>query len=71
MPDWRNQGIGTAMLLKLIEIARQLNHKAVFLSAQVGAIDFYSKQGFNIDSDTYMDAGIPHRDMILNLTEQV
>jgi len=68
IPEWRTQGIGTAMLLKLINIAKQHNLEAVFLSAQLEAIDFYKKQGFNVKSDTYMDAGIPHKDMGLNLT---
>ena len=69
MPKWRNQGVGTAMLLKLIKIAHQHDLKKVFLSSQVTAIDFYTKQGFNITSDTYLDAGIPHKDMQLNLME--
>ena len=64
---YRNQGIGSQMLLKLIEIARQNGLDKVFLSAQVEAIDFYQKYGFTINSETYMDAGIPHKDMSMNL----
>lgn len=67
MPEHRYKGIGSQMLLKLIDIAKQLGLGRVFLSAQVEAIDFYRKYGFTVDSETYMDAGIPHKDMSLNL----
>ena len=67
MPEYRYKGIGSQMLLKLIDIAKQLGLDRVFLSAQVEAIDFYRKYGFTVDSETYMDAGIPHKDMSLNL----
>lgn len=67
LKGWRKQGIGKKMLSMLSDIAREKGLSRVFLSAQVDAIDFYQKQGFNIISDTYMDAGIPHKDMILNL----
>jgi len=56
------------MLLKLIDIAKDSGLVKVFLSAQVEAIDFYRKYGFTVDSETYMDAGIPHKDMSLNLS---
>ena len=68
MADYRHQGLGSQMLLKLIEIAKQNGLSRVFLSAQVEAIDFYQKYGFTVDSETYMDAGIPHKDMSLNLS---
>ena len=67
LPSYRNQGVGSKMLLKLINIAKGNNLPAALLSAQVEAIDFYLKHGFTINSETYMDAGIPHKDMILKL----
>ena len=69
MPTYRNQGIGSQMLHKLIEIAKHNGLGKVFLSAQVEAIDFYQKYGFTVDSEAYMDAGIPHKDMSLNLLD--
>jgi predicted GNAT family N-acyltransferase len=69
MTAYRNQGIGSQMLIRLIKIARQNGLDKVFLSAQVEAIDFYLKHSFTVNSETYMDAGIPHKDMILNLRE--
>ena len=39
--------------------------KKVKLSSQTYAIQFYEKLGFQVCSDEYMDAGIPHKDMRL------
>lgn len=69
MPAYRRKGIASQMLLTLLDIARQKGLSRVFLSAQVQAIDFYQKHGFTVSSDSYMDAGIPHKDMYLNLYE--
>jgi predicted GNAT family N-acyltransferase len=68
MPEFRRQGIGSAMLATLTKIAEEKGLSAVFLAAQVEAIDFYQKHGFTVNSEIYMDAGIPHRDMRWNLT---
>ena len=67
LPEWRHQGIGSLLLLHLIDKARQDGHTQVVLSAQVAAIPFYERLGFIVTSDTYEDAGIPHRDMQLRL----
>ncbi len=37
------------------------------LGAQVHAIGFYEKLGFEAVGPVYMDAGIPHRDMVMAL----
>jgi predicted GNAT family N-acyltransferase len=66
LPEWRGKGVGSAMLQALLEIAREQDMAEVSLSAQVTAIPFYEKAGFTVCSEIYQDAGIPHRDMILN-----
>ncbi len=38
------------------------------LEAQVHAIPFYEKLGYEIRSEVFMDAGIPHRLMVKNLS---
>ena len=63
LAEWRNRGIGTAILDALMNYAVKQNIKEVILHAQVSAIPFYSKLGFEICSDEFMDAGIPHRTM--------
>lgn len=67
LPAWRHQGIGRAMLATLLDIARQQALPQVYLNAQVSAIGFYTGAGFRVDSGTFMDAGIPHKRMLLEL----
>lgn len=63
LKHWRNLGVGRAMLTAIIKYAKQQNIPRTFLNAQSSAITFYEKQGFNIISDEFLDAGIPHKTM--------
>jgi predicted GNAT family N-acyltransferase len=63
LAEHRNLGIGSTMLMQLMEIARERGLCEVWLDAQVQAIPFYEKLGFNAEGETFMDAGIPHRRM--------
>lgn len=69
LPQWRGQGIGTAVLQALLRLARIRGIRDLMLSAQVQAIPFYLRAGFQVCSPVYMDAGIPHQDMRLRLTD--
>jgi len=69
LKSWRGQGVGNALLQTLIEIARQQALEQVYLYAQTSAIGFYQRHHFHITSDEFMDAGIPHHEMTLNLRE--
>ena len=67
LKEYRNTGIGTAILKELIKSAHN-NHQGkhltkVYLHAQTTAIPFYEKQGFISCSDEFMDANIPHKTM--------
>ena len=68
LPAWRGRGVGRAMLEKLIASAREQGLAQVSLSAQTHAIPFYATSGFSVCSEIYDDAGIPHRDMVLELS---
>lgn len=63
LPPWRNRGVGAAMLLRLLESARALGYGEVQLHAQVGAIDFYLRHGFQAYGDRFEEAGIQHQSM--------
>lgn len=60
---WRGQGIGGAMLERLIGLARQAGLKSVFLNAQCAAEAFYRRHGFRPEGDVFEEAGIAHRRM--------
>jgi predicted GNAT family N-acyltransferase len=65
LEQWRHRGIGTMILNRLIEKAKERGHKAVLLSAQVHAVDFYRRHGFQPLGEIYEEADIPHRAMRL------
>jgi predicted GNAT family N-acyltransferase len=60
---WRNTGIGSAMLQKLLSLAKERGLSKVFLHAQTSAIGFYQDHNFRASGEEFMDAGIPHRYM--------
>lgn len=64
LKEYRGQGIGSALLAALLEYARQEHYAGVYLHAQLTAIPFYEKHGFMVNGEQFMDAGIPHRNMI-------
>lgn len=64
--EWRGRGVGGAMLEFLIACAWRQGHAAVHLNAQRHALGFYSRRGFVAHGDEFMDAGIPHRRMMLS-----
>jgi len=67
LPQWRGCGVGGAMLQLLIGIARERSHTIVKLHAQTHAIRFYARHGFSAVGEEFMEAGIPHREMVLQL----
>ena len=66
LKEYRGQGIGGALIEKAMTIAKLNQLSAIYISAQCHAIDFYKKFGFEVTSDIYLDAEIPHRDMTLD-----
>ena len=66
LKEYRGQGIGSALIEKAMTTAKLNQLSAIYISAQCHAIDFYKKFGFEVTSDIYLDAEIPHRDMTLN-----
>jgi predicted GNAT family N-acyltransferase len=61
--EWRGRGVGEALLLALIEQARELGLPEVSLHAQVDAIGFYEKFGFEPYGERFEEAGIQHQSM--------
>ncbi len=67
LKEYRQQGIGRDILFTLIKHAKKNHLKKVYLHAQISALPFYQKQNFITCSETFMDAGIPHKTMEKNL----
>ena len=63
----RGRGIGTQILLRLLDEARRLGIREPYLHAQVQAVPFYEKLGFACGGDEFDEAGIPHVRMSLVL----
>jgi predicted GNAT family N-acyltransferase len=66
----RKKGIGKALLEQAINYARHKNLYEVFLHAQTHALTFYQKAGFITYGSEFIDAGITHRSMRLQLSDQ-
>jgi predicted GNAT family N-acyltransferase len=67
LKEWRGRGVGEALLRALVEQARELGLPEVSLHAQVDAIGFYEKFGFEAYGERFEEAGIQHQSMRLAL----
>ena len=67
LKSYRGKGVGSTVLKALIDFSKTLKMKSVYLHAQITAVPFYDKHGFKISSEEFMDAGIPHKSMTLDL----
>ena len=63
----RGQGIGAQVLSALLDESKRLGYRDLVLHAQTHALDFYVKQGFQIEGDEFLEAGMSHRRMTLTL----
>ncbi|WP_166362974.1 GNAT family N-acetyltransferase [Pseudomonas akapageensis] len=64
LKDWRGLKVGDALMQAVITEAEQRNLKQQMLSAQVQATAFYERLGFKVQSEEFLEAGIPHVDMV-------
>jgi len=63
----RGRGIGRAVMLALHDLARQRGFRSLTLAAQLHAIGFYEKLGYAARGPVFLDAGIEHRWMDVEL----
>ncbi|GLZ88907.1 acetyltransferase [Metapseudomonas resinovorans] len=64
LKDWRGLKVGDRLLQAAIAEAERRGLKRQMLSAQVHATAFYERHGFRIVSSEFLEAGIPHVDMV-------
>jgi len=67
LKEWRGKGLGSAMLLRILEELRSQHMQKAILNAQTTAVKFYEKFGFQVSGKEFMEVGIPHFRMILLL----
>jgi ElaA protein len=55
------KGLGGKLLREGVKVAiKSFNAIKIYLEAQVYAIGYYAKEGFEVVSDEFMEDGIPH-----------
>jgi predicted GNAT family N-acyltransferase len=67
LPPLRGKGVGAAILQALVAIAAGRGEREVRLHAQTNAVKFYLREGFVIEGEEYLEAGIPHWTMFKRL----
>jgi len=60
LPEARGQGVGSALLLALMDESRRRGNREAKLSAQTHAAPFYARHGYVAEGSPYDDAGIIH-----------
>ncbi len=65
--SWRGRRVGQALLQALLDTARRRGACEVMLHAQQSATSFYLGAGFKPSGEEFMEADIPHLEMVLEL----
>ena len=65
LPEYRRQGVGAALMRRVIRDALGEGQGTLQLHAQTQALGFYTALGFEPRGEAFLEAGIPHRLMVL------
>jgi predicted GNAT family N-acyltransferase len=63
LPRYRHAGVGSAVVLHLVNQATELGLPQVYLHAQADSVGFYERLGFRAEGPIFDEVGIPHRRM--------
>ena len=58
-------------MVELQKLAKKRGYKGVQLAAQIQAISFYQRLGYESVGESFMDAGIEHRLMRLHFSDNL
>ncbi len=64
---YRGRGIGASICRFIIDIARERKCRCAWLNSQLHAVGFYETLGFLPVGDTFLEAGIEHTRMELDV----
>lgn len=67
LSPYRHRGLASSLLLAVLAEARLRGLRRVFLHAQVPVVNFYSRYGFTMEGEIFLEAGIEHCAMSLIL----
>ncbi|MGG5253224.1 GNAT family N-acetyltransferase [Neobacillus sp. SM06] len=67
LKEARGTGAGKEIMNRIENFASEKGLEKLKLNAQTHAIHFYERLGYEVVSDEFMDAGIPHKTMIKRL----
>jgi predicted GNAT family N-acyltransferase len=67
LENMRGKGLGKAIMQASLDELRAEGMAKVRLAAQTHALGFYKDLGFQVYGETFLDAGILHKNMVLSL----
>ncbi len=67
LKEARGTGAGKEIMNQIENFAAKTGLEKLKLNAQTHAIPFYERLGYEVVSDEFLDAGIPHKTMIKRL----
>ncbi|MEM1170683.1 MAG: GNAT family N-acetyltransferase [Cyanobacteria bacterium P01_H01_bin.35] len=67
LPEFQLQGVGKALMKKIIEIAKQKQLESLRVMTRISAYQFYRRVGFIETGEVFQFLGIPHQFMYFNL----
>ena len=66
LPPFRNQAVGSSLLKQVLaDVRQELPETSVYLNAQLRAVPFYERHGFERVGEPFEEAGIRHYKMVL------
>lgn len=65
--SFRKHGYGKLIMNLAEEEAKENNINFLYLHAQLHAVSFYQKCGYEIHGEQFLEAGAPHYEMVKNL----
>ncbi|MFC0524742.1 GNAT family N-acetyltransferase [Pontibacillus salicampi] len=65
--ELRGTSLGKQMILYMEDYVKQQGYEHTKLNAQTRALGFYESLGYEVISEEFMDAGIPHKTMVKKL----
>ena len=64
LPDYRNKNVGAKILEAVLEdVQREYPDEAIYLHAQLPAVDFYKRHGFETEGAMFSECDIQHYKM--------